>query len=59
LSGLARQNIDKGFTMMDVYAFATPNSIKVPVALEELDLDYVLHAVNVRKANRSQPNLSR
>lgn len=38
--------------MMDVYAFATPNSIKVPVALEELGLDYVLHAVNVRKGEQ-------
>ena len=25
--------------MFDVYAFATPNSIKVPIALEELGLD--------------------
>jgi len=38
--------------MIDVYAFATPNSIKVPVALEELGLDYVLHAVNVRKGEQ-------
>jgi len=34
--------------MFDVYAFATPNSVKVPIALEELGLDYRLHAVNVR-----------
>lgn len=38
--------------MIDVYAFATPNSIKVPVALEELGVDYVLHAVNVRKGEQ-------
>lgn len=38
--------------MIDVYAFATPNSIKVPIALEELGLDYVLHAVNVRKGEQ-------
>jgi GST-like protein len=38
--------------MYDVYAFATPNSIKVPIALEELGLDYVLHAVNVRKGEQ-------
>ena len=35
--------------MIDVYAFATPNSVKVPIALEELGLDYRLHPVNVRK----------
>ena len=34
--------------MIDVYAFATPNSVKVPIALEELGLDYTLHAVNIR-----------
>lgn len=34
--------------MIDVYAFPTPNSIKVPIALEEAGLAYDLHSVNVR-----------
>ena len=34
--------------MLEVYAFSTPNSVKVPIALEELRLDYTLHPVNVR-----------
>jgi len=38
--------------MLEVYAFATPNSIKVPVALEEVGLDYVLNPVNVRKGEQ-------
>jgi GST-like protein len=38
--------------MFDVYAFATPNSIKVPIALEELDLRYTLHGINVRKGEQ-------
>ena len=38
--------------MIDVYAFATPNSVKVPIALEELGLDYALHPVNVRKGEQ-------
>ncbi|WP_228065785.1 hypothetical protein [Superficieibacter sp. 1612_C1] len=38
--------------MIDIYAFATPDSIKVPVALEELCLKYDLHAVNVRKGEQ-------
>ncbi|CCD87272.1 putative glutathionine S-transferase [Bradyrhizobium sp. ORS 285] len=38
--------------MLDVYAFATPNSVKVPVALEELGLDYSLHGVNIRKGEQ-------
>jgi glutathione S-transferase len=35
--------------MLDVYAFATPNSVKVPIALEELGLEYQLHAINIRQ----------
>ncbi len=42
--------------MLDIYAFATPNSIKVPIALEELGLDYALHAVNVRNGEQKAPN---
>ena len=34
--------------MLTVYAFSTPNSVKVPVALEELGLPYDLHSVNIR-----------
>lgn len=42
--------------MLEVYAFATPNSIKVPIALEELGLDYELHGVNVRKGEQKAPD---
>lgn len=38
--------------MFELYAFATPNSIKVPIALEELSLDYTLHGINVRKGEQ-------
>jgi GST-like protein len=38
--------------MMDVYAFATPNSVKVPIALEELGLPYRLLSVNIRKGEQ-------
>lgn len=38
--------------MIEVYAFATPNSVKVPIALEELGLDYALNGVNVRKGEQ-------
>ncbi len=41
--------------MFDVYAFATPNSIKVPIALEELGLDYMLHSINVRTGEQKAP----
>lgn len=38
--------------MYQVYAFSTPNSVKVPIALEELGLQYELHSVNVRKGEQ-------
>jgi glutathione S-transferase len=28
--------------VIEVYAFSTPNSVRVPIALEELGLDYEL-----------------
>ncbi len=34
--------------MLTVYAFSTPNSVKVPIALEELGLAYDLRPVNIR-----------
>ena len=40
--------------MIEVYAFATPNSVKVPIALEELGLDYTLQAVNVKQGAQRQ-----
>lgn len=38
--------------MYTLYAFATPNSIKPVIALEELHLDYELQAINVRKGEQ-------
>lgn len=34
--------------MIQVYAYSTPNSVKVPIALEEMGLDYALHSINIR-----------
>jgi GST-like protein len=38
--------------MIEVHAFATPNSIKVLIALEELGLPYALEPVNVRTGDQ-------
>ncbi|MFZ6647300.1 glutathione S-transferase family protein [Undibacterium sp. TJN25] len=38
--------------MLEVYAFATPNSVRIPIALEELNLPYELKSVNVRKGEQ-------
>lgn len=38
--------------MLIVHAFATPNSVKVPIALEELGLDYQLMPVNIRQGEQ-------
>lgn len=40
--------------MFHVYAFASPNSLKVPIALEEMGLAYQLHAVNIKLGNQKQ-----
>lgn len=40
--------------MIEVHAFATPNSIKVPIALEEMGLAYELKPVNVRKGEQRE-----
>jgi GST-like protein len=39
-------------TMFEVHAFATPNSLKVPIALEEMGLDYRLVPVNLRQGEQ-------
>lgn len=41
--------------MIDLYAFPTPNSIKIPVMLEELGADYTYHAINVRAGEQKTP----
>lgn len=41
--------------MYTVYAFATPNSVKVPLALEELGLPYELKRVNIRAGEQKTP----
>ncbi len=42
--------------MSDVYAFAPPNSVKVPIALEELGIDYAIHPVNIRAGAQKAPD---
>jgi glutathione S-transferase len=42
--------------MIDVYAFSTPNSVKVPIALEEMGLEYRLHSINIRKGEQKSPD---
>jgi glutathione S-transferase len=44
----------KELAVIEVHAFATPNSVKVPIALEELGLDYALHAINVKQGAQRQ-----
>jgi len=41
--------------MIDVYAFSTPNSVKVPIALEELGLAYRLHSINIKAGAQKAP----
>ena len=41
--------------MIRVHAYATPNSVKIPIALEELGEPYELVAVNVRAGEQRAP----
>jgi GST-like protein len=41
--------------MIKVFAFSTPNSVRVPIALEELELPYEIDAINVRKGEQKLP----
>lgn len=38
--------------MIEIFAFTTPNSVKVPIALEEMGLDYRLVPVNLRQGEQ-------
>lgn len=42
--------------MLQVFAFSTPNAVKVPIALEEMGLDYTLTAVNIRNGEQKNPD---
>jgi len=44
--------------MIDIYAFSTPNSVKAPIALEELGLNYALHSVNIRAGGQRTPDFT-
>ncbi|MDX2210918.1 MAG: glutathione S-transferase N-terminal domain-containing protein [Sphingopyxis sp.] len=41
--------------MLTVFAYSTPNSIKVPLALEEVGLAYDLRRINVRAGEQKAP----
>ena len=42
--------------MIDLYTAATPNGFKVSVALEEMGLDYTLHALDLGSGEQKQPD---
>lgn len=42
--------------MIDLYTAATPNGHKVSIALEELNLPYTVHALDLGKLDQKQPN---
>ena len=42
--------------MIDLYTAATPNGHKVSIALEELELPYTLHALDLSKSEQKQPS---
>ena len=45
--------------MIDLYTWTTPNGRKVSIALEELGLDYEVHAVNIDEGEQYAPDFER
>ena len=41
--------------MIDLYYWTTPNGHKITMFLEEADLDYRLHGVNIGKGEQFEP----
>ncbi len=44
--------------MIDLYTWATPNGRKISIALEELDLSYTVHPINISKGHQNEPEFS-
>ena len=45
--------------MIDLYTAGTPNGYKVSIALEELELDYELHSIDLAADEQKHPRFSR
>ena len=42
--------------MIDLYTFGTPNGKKVSIALEEMELEYTVHSINIQKDEQFDPS---
>lgn len=42
--------------MIDLYTFGTPNGKKVSIALEEMELEYNVHTINIMKDEQFEPD---
>lgn len=42
--------------MIDLYTAGTPNGYKVSIALEEMDLDYEIHAIDLAQGEQKEPD---
>jgi glutathione S-transferase/GST-like protein len=48
-------NLDERYDMIDLYTAATPNGHKISIALEELELPYTLHVLDLSKGEQKEP----
>ncbi len=44
--------------MIDLYTAATPNGHKISIALEEMELEYRVHALDLMAAEQKQPEFT-
>jgi GSH-dependent disulfide-bond oxidoreductase len=42
--------------MIDLYYWTTPNGHKIPIFLEEAELPYTIHLINISKGEQFQPS---
>ena len=42
--------------LIDLYTFGTPNGRKISIALEEMNLDYEVHTINIMKGDQFAPS---
>ena len=42
--------------MIDLYTWFTPNGRKVSIMLEEIEMDYNVHVINISKGEQHDPD---
>ena len=55
LAQTKRKTLPPEIAMIDLYTWATPNGRKISILLEELAIDYQVHAINISNGDQFEP----